>query len=93
MLLRLKVLLMERRMTQRSLARAVGVDYFRLSRIVSGRVRAWRGERSAIAAALGVAVSEIFPHLSEWKRKRAQRRRKARQSQLVGTAQQAQAGN
>lgn len=49
--------------TQRELARRMGMDETRLSRIVSGKARLFPRERRAIAKALRLPQRVLFPHL------------------------------
>ena len=58
----LKVLLVERGLSQRRIARALGISESRLSRVVCGRVRPrWRREALPIARFLGADATSLFP--------------------------------
>ncbi len=60
----LKLTLLERGEHQYEIAARVGVSETRMSRIVRGRLEPTEAERKALARALGVAESELFPKTS-----------------------------
>lgn len=60
MLLKLKILLMQRKLPQKELSRGIGMSESRLSRIIQGRVRPRARERRLIAEKLGVPQVQIF---------------------------------
>lgn len=57
----LKVAIIERRITQRRLARRLRMDETRLSRIITRQVVPFPRERKALARALNVAEAALFP--------------------------------
>ena len=67
----LKVVLLKRGITQRSLARLVKISPWRLSRVVQEHVRPRARERRLIAEHLSVREREIFPPRRARTRRRA----------------------
>lgn len=63
MLMRAKIELLRRQISQRELASAVGVHASRVSRILRGHVRPRPRERARIARLLGVRMWELFPDI------------------------------
>ena len=61
MLLKLKIELLRRGVSQRELARIMGTTPSRISRIIRGRVRLSRQDRRLIAEVLGSPANELFP--------------------------------
>jgi transcriptional regulator with XRE-family HTH domain len=61
MLLRVKLELMRRRISQQELARSVGVNGSRISRILRGHVQPRPQERVRIARVLRVPAWKLFP--------------------------------
>lgn len=61
MLERLKLHLLRRGLTQRGIAKAIGISEAHLSRIVHGEVRCRARLRRRIAEVLQVRVNEVFP--------------------------------
>lgn len=72
MLRKLKILLFERKISQRSLADATGIHPSRISRLLRGRFQPRAAERAAISRVLGVPESLLFPQA-----RRARRRTRA----------------
>jgi transcriptional regulator with XRE-family HTH domain len=60
-LLRLKVLLVERELTQADRARGIGRSPAHVCRIIRGLTRARARDRKRIAAFLGIQEGELFP--------------------------------
>lgn len=75
MLAGLKQVLLERDLTQRALARAVGISQFRLCRIAREHVRPRGAERRVIAEFLGTSERQLFPYLNSRHRQKPQCRR------------------
>lgn len=71
MLLKLKIELLRRGVSQRELARIMGTTPSRISRIIRGRLRLSSRDRRRIAEVLGSPASELFP-----RRRRRRRSRK-----------------
>jgi transcriptional regulator with XRE-family HTH domain len=58
---RLRALVLERKWTQRELARRADLGEAEVSRIFSGRQRPYSGQARRLARALKVSVAELFP--------------------------------
>jgi transcriptional regulator with XRE-family HTH domain len=69
-LLRLKVELVKRNLTQAALARAIDRSPSYVCRVILGRVRARARDRKRIAKTLGIAEPELFPRNELFPRKR-----------------------
>ena len=69
MLVRLKVELMRRRISQRELARAIDISDTHLSRLILGQSRCRARLRRKICSFLGVSEREVFPARRARKRK------------------------
>lgn len=61
MLLKLKLAMLRRNLSQKSLAQQMGTTTTRLSRIVHGRVQTRARERQKIARLVGVPSWRLFP--------------------------------
>lgn len=59
-LVRLKVLLFERHITQNELAKKVGMTNSQISLFITGRMIPWDHEKKAIADALQTSVADLF---------------------------------
>jgi transcriptional regulator with XRE-family HTH domain len=69
-LVRLKVELVKRGLTQAELARAIDRSPSYVCRAILGRVRARARDRKRIAETLGIAETELFPRNELYPRKR-----------------------
>ena len=67
-LMRLRVELVKRDMSQAALARAVGRSPSHICRIILGRIRARAKDRRRIAEALAVTEAALFPR-RKWRRR------------------------
>ena len=61
----LKLAILQRRLTQRRLARRARIDETRLSRIISRQAIPFPRERKALSRELNVAEHELFPEAVE----------------------------
>jgi transcriptional regulator with XRE-family HTH domain len=71
MLVRLKLVLLERGLTQTRLARAIGISQASLSRLIRGRVRCRARLRRLISEELGLRQAQIFDSDQTSKRKKS----------------------
>jgi len=67
-LLKLRIELLKRDLTQADLARGIGRSPAHVSRILSGRIRARARDRRRIVQFLGLPKSKLFPNLKRTKR-------------------------
>ena len=63
MLLRLKVALLKRGISESQLARAIGAHPSTISRIIQGHTKPRPGDRRKIARVLGIPVRKLFPEI------------------------------
>jgi transcriptional regulator with XRE-family HTH domain len=68
MLVRLKIVILRRGISQAKLAQAIGRTPAHVSRLIRGRVRPRTRDRRRIARFLGIAEAKIFPLSSNRKR-------------------------
>ena len=78
MLLKLKLALLKRHLSQKALARQIGMTAARLSQIIHGHVEARARERQRIGRVVGVPSWAVFPASGRARlRRRSKRTRKS----------------
>jgi transcriptional regulator with XRE-family HTH domain len=74
MLVRLKIVILRRGISQAKLAQSIGRTPAHVSRLIRGRVRLRARDRRRIAHFLGIAETKLFPCTAYEKRVRVERR-------------------